>query len=342
LGRTAQQTDIEQDSGSSGGIVTGYLCIAAAALFWGISATLGRAVFNGKLRIADQVIPVIPPQMLAQSRTSIAAVALIVVLLLRGGTARLRMNRRDLRNAAVLGILGVAGSNFFYYYAIQQTTVATAIILQYLAPVFVLLYMVARGFQHATTQRVVGVTAAVLGCVLAIGVVQHTAAFPWLVVSTSSLRFNVAGVAAALIAAVAFAFYNVYGRELLARNDRWRVLTWALIGAGVFWIVVNPPWKIAAAHYSALQWEFMGVFSISSILIPFSLYFLGLHYLDATRAIVTSCLEPVLSIAIAAAALGENVSGVQVAGIIVVLSATVVVQLPEKRNATPVIVEPIE
>jgi len=252
------------------------------------------------------------------------------------------MTARDARGTVLLGILGVAGSNFFYYYAIQQTTVATAIILQYLAPVFVLLYMLARRLQHATAQRVLGVTAAVLGSVLAIGVVQRTQAIPWLAVSTSSLRFNFSGVAAALIAAVAFSFYNIYGRELLAHNDRWRVLTWALAGAGAFWLLINPPWKIIAAHYSLPQWGFMGVFSITSILIPFSLYFLGLHYLDATRAIVTSCLEPVFSIAIAAAALGETVTGVQIVGIVVVLSATVVVQLPEKQQTHGVLIEPME
>ncbi|HEX8924168.1 MAG TPA: hypothetical protein VF786_00170, partial [Terriglobales bacterium] len=61
-----------------------------------------------------------------------------------------------------------------------------------------------------------------------------------------------------------------------------------------------------------------------------------------TRAIVTSCLEPVFSIAIAAAALGETVSGVQIAGVVVVLAATVVVQLPEKQQEAGVLVEPIE
>jgi drug/metabolite transporter (DMT)-like permease len=341
LAASAQRADIDHSSGSSG-TLWGYLCIAGATLCWGISATLGRAVFTGKLRVADQIIPVIPPQMLAQSRSSIAAIVLLCALLARGGPARLQMSKRDLLNAVILGVLGVAGSNYFYYYAVQQTTVATAIILQYLAPVFVLLYMVARGLQHATAQRVIGVTAAVLGSVLAIGALQHATAFPWLVISTSSLRFNLSGVVAALIAAVAFAFYNIFGRELLAHNDRWRVLTWALTGAGAFWLLLNPPWKIVGAHYSSLQWGFMGVFSISSILIPFSLYFLGLHYLDATRAIVTSCLEPVFSIAIAAIALGETVTGVQIAGIIVVLSATVVVQLPEKQQEPKVIVEPIE
>ena len=75
---------------------------------------------------------------------------------------------------------------------------------------------------------------------------------------------------------------------------------YSLFGAAVFWIVVNPPWKIVAQHYSGAQWLLMVLFSITSMLIPFSLYFTGLQHLDATRAIVTACLEPVWAILLTA------------------------------------------
>jgi len=69
-----------------------------------------------------------------------------------------------------------------------------------------------------------------------------------------------------------------------------------------------------------------------SMLLPFSFYFAGLQYLDATRAIVTSCLEPVFAILIAAAFLGEGLGPLQVVGVVVVLTASIVVQLPEKSS----------
>src|SRR5690348_1596621 len=40
--------------------------------------------------------------------------------------------------------------------------------------------------------------------------------------------------------------------------------------------------------------------AVGSMLIPFSLYLGGLRRLDPTRAVVTSCLEPVFAIAFAA------------------------------------------
>ena len=64
---------------------------------------------------------------------------------------------------------------------------------------------------------------------------------------------------------------------------------------------------------------------------------------EPTKAIVVSCLEPVFSIIIAAIALKETVGPLQIVGIVVVLAATIIVQLPEKGSQEELaIVEPME
>jgi drug/metabolite transporter (DMT)-like permease len=309
----------------------GYLYIAAAALCFGVSATLGRAAFTGRLLAGARGLRSIDPLILAQTRTTFSLLLLAPFLWWRRGRIGMALPRSDFIRCLVLGVLGVAASNYFYYFAIQKTNVAVAIILQYTAPVWVLLYMVARGRQRASAQRVSSVALAVFGCALSIGMV-----------GSGRFHLNAAGVAAALVAALAFAFYNVGGHDLLTRHDHWRILVYVLLGSALFWLVVNPPWKIAAAGYSAGEWLFLLVFAVVSVLVPYLFYFAGLQHLDATRAIVTSCLEPVFSILIAALALGELVRPVQVAGIVLVLLATVLVQLPSGREAEPAIFEPIE
>ena len=319
----------------------GYLFIAAATFFWGLSATLGRAVFTGRLFAGGQALRPIDPLILAQSRTTIALLILLPILLLKGRSS-LRVRSRHLVQFFLLGILGLAASNYFYYFAIQKTSVATAIVLQYVAPVWVLLYMLARRLQRPTMRRVSGVVLAVLGCGLAVGELAAQRGFPWLAIS--GIRFNTVGVVAAELAAISFAFYNVYGQHLLQIYQRWTVLVYSLLGAAVFWQLVNPPWKVIAQHYSGGQWLFMAIFAVTSMLVPFSLYFTGLQHLDPTRAIVTACLEPVWAILLTALILGELVSPMQVVGIVVVLSATILVQRPERKDRSePLIaVEPIE
>ena len=314
----------------------GYFYIASAAFLWGISATLGRAAFTGHVLPGGislgGSLNRIDPLILSQSRAALSLSVLLPVLLVRRGASALRVPGRDLIRFFLLGVLGVAASNYLYYLAIQRTNVATAIILQYTAPVWVLLYTVARGAQRPSLRRIAAVGLAVAGCALAVGFV-----------GSGGLRMDAIGVTAALLAAFSFAFYNVGGHSVLARYDRWKVLLWVLLAASIFWIFVNPPWKIVAAHYNREQWGFMLVFSLVSVLGPFSCYFAGLQHLEPTRAIVASCLEPVFSILIAALVLGELLRPVQTVGILLVLVAIVLIQLPERAaRDEELMVEPIE
>jgi drug/metabolite transporter, DME family len=304
--------------------VRGYLYIATATFFWGISATLGRAAFTGRLPGLRAVSP-IDALILSQGRVTFSFLILLAVLrLLRGGYS-LRISTRDLGQLFLIGILGVAASNYCYYLAIQRTNVATAITVQYTAPIWVLLYAVARGLQKFTLQRIAAVGLALTGIALVIGVL-----------SRSALRLDTIGICAALLAAFSFAFYNIGGHDILARRDRWIVLLYTTGSASLIWILINPPWKLMAAHYSAAQWLFLLVFSLLSVLAPFSFYFAGLQHLEPTRAIIASCLEPVFSIVITAIVLGEVMHPLQLLGIIFVLAAITVAQLPGR------LVEPID
>jgi len=310
--------------------IRGYLFIASATLCWGISATLGRAVFTGRLFASGGALPPIDPLMLSQSRTTFSLLVLAPILLAVRGRTGMMLPKRDFWRAMVIGVVGVAASNYFYYLAIQKTNVATAIILQYTAPVWVLLYMVARRLQRATAQRVIAIAVALFGIALVINIFGG-----------GGLRLDRVGVLAALGASFSFACYNVFGGQLVQEHDRWKALVYVLLGAVVFWLILNPPWRVVATHYSGRQWVFLFVFAVTSVLLPFSLYFSGLHHLDPTRAIVTSCLEPVFSIAIAAIALGELVGPVQIVGMVLVLAATLMVQMPE-RGERSMVVEPME
>ncbi len=314
----------------------GYFFIGSAAFLWGVSAALGRAAFTGRLPLGTATTRAIEPLILSQTRVTFSLLVLFPILVVLQGWQRIKLPARDLASCFVLGMLGVAASNYFYYVAIQRTGVATAIILQYTAPVWVLLYVVARGQQKLSLQKVMAVGLAVSGIALVIGIIGGAN-------GGRGLRFDSYGLVAATLASFSFAFYNVGGHRILARHDRLRVLVWTLAAASAFWLVVNPPWKIAAAHYAAAQWLFLFVFSMISVLGAFSLYFLGLQQLEPTRAIIASCLEPVFSILLAALLLGEILRPIQTLGIVLVLAAIVIVQRPSRGAAEEsLVVDPME
>src|SRR6202140_2187822 len=247
------------------GPLRGFLFIGAAAFFLGVSASLGRAAFTGRL-VPGSGVRSVDPLILSQCRTSFSFLAVAPGLFMRRGLKPLRLPLRDLGKIFLLGLAGVAASNYFYYLAIQRTNVATAIIVQYTAPVWVLLYMVARGAERVTVSKIGSVLLAITGIALAIGLFRH-----------GGFQLDAIGVIAALVAAFSFAYYNIGGHYLLARYDRWTVLLYTTLAASLFWLVVNPPNKVVAAHYSATTWLFLAMFSLLSVLLPFTFYFAGLE-----------------------------------------------------------------
>lgn len=312
--------------------VRGYAYIGTAAFLWGISATLGRGAFTGRWFAGGRALRPIDPLVLSQCRTGFAFLVFLPIFLAKRGWRGVRLPARDFGRMLLLGIFGVAASNYAYYLAIQRTNVATAIIVQYTAPVWVLIYMVARRLQRATLPRVAAVALALTGTALVTGLF-----------GSGGLRLDAIGIAAALCAAFSFAFYNIGGHSMLARYDHWMVLLYTTLTASLFWIVIDPPWKIVAAHYSGEQWLFLFGFSMISVLAAFAFYFAGLRHLEPTRAIIASCLEPVFSIVLAAIALGEVLRGLQGLGIVLVLGAIVVVQIPDRKTHEPaMVVEPVD
>jgi len=288
----------------------GYFLIAAATFCWGGAATLGKGIFEGRIFPG---LPRISPLVLTQTRTTIAVLLLILFLLLRHGPGMFRISKPDLLLCALIGTLGLAGSNFFYYWAIQKTTVAAAITVQYTAPIWVLLFMVARGRQVATWQRILAVLLCLVGVALVMGLF-------------SDIKLNTPGILAAMLAAFSFSFYNIFGQELVTRNHPLKVMSYALLSSAILWLILNPPWRLVAQHFTAPQWGFLLLFAGLSMLLPYISYFNGLKYLDSTRAVVTSSLEPVFAIVLAALFLNEGLRGLQAAGIAAVLIATIMIQ----------------
>jgi drug/metabolite transporter (DMT)-like permease len=290
----------------------GYFFIASATFCWGAAAVFGKAIFNGSLFAGHALIS---PVVLTQTRTSFAVLVLAPFLLVRFGRRIFRINRSDLTLCFLVGTLGVACSNYFYYLAVQKSTVSLAITVQYTAPVWVLVYMVVRGRERATVQKSAAALVAMTGTALAIGVFH------------SNVQLSAVAVASALLASFGYAFYNIAGQGLVTRNHQFTVMFYVLLSSALLWLVVDPPWRLVAQHYSREQWEFLFAFACLSMVLPYMLYLSGLKYLDPTRAVITSCLEPVSAILFAVLFVNETLRALQVAGIVAVLAATVMVQI---------------
>ncbi|HUI64180.1 MAG TPA: EamA family transporter [Bacteroidota bacterium] len=283
----------------------GYAMVASAAFIWGTAATAAKLLLSRDINTV----------LLVQTRVTFSAIVLGTVLaVLR--PELLRVRPADLWRLALLGILGIAGSNFTYYFVIKEASVSVAILLQYTAPLLIMAYAAVTKEEDLTPLKVFSACAALLGCALSVGAFQRP-----------SLPVGGPALALGILSAFTFAFMTVFTRHLLARYSLWTVTLYGLLFASLFWLLINPPWRIVEESPTAPLWAALVALAIFSVLIPHSLFFAGLRHVVPARAIIISTLEPVVAIATAALVTGERFGAVQAAGAVLVLGAVVILQL---------------
>ena len=193
----------------------GYLFIAVAATLWGASATMVKHLFNIQY----------PPLIIVQTRVSIAFIVLAVFFLITNPRI-LAFRMRDIPHFFVVGVCGIAGSNYFYYFAIKESNVATAIVVQYSAPIMVALYAIVVQHEKMTRYKLLSLVCSTVGIFLAVGGLNGL------------LVANHKGIVLALAAAVSYAIFNIAGKPLTKKYSVWSVAgfhTWcgnAVLAAG--------------------------------------------------------------------------------------------------------------
>lgn len=253
--------------------------------------------------------------------------SLLAFLLLAGylGVRRpraLKVAARDLPFFAAFGVFGLAMVHFTYFKTISLTSVATAILLEYLAPILILLFSVAFLGERLSWALPAAVGLSVLGCGLMVGAVGGTG----LIVSPEGIGWG-------LTSAVFFALYTVMGKYAVHRWSPWTLLAYGLGAAALFWLVVLGPGAVLGVLAEPRRFGIVMFMALVSTVAPFGAYLMALHHIDATKASITATLEPGVAALVAFFLLGEALSPLQLIGAAVVLCAIIVVQLPGRVAA---------
>lgn len=294
----------------------GYIAISLAAVLWGVAATVAKSFFNRSYE----------PLILVQMRVTLSF-AVLFIYFLSTNRSFLRFSLKDIPHFLIVGILGVAGSNYFYYAAIKETNVSTSILVQYTAPIMVMIYAVLFQKEKLSLAKISALLLSLIGIFLAIGAYNP-----------EIIQGNVIGIIYALIAAVSFSIFNISGKSLTEKYSIWTGLVYLLGAASIFWSFINTPMEILQANYTIDDWKVFGIIALISILLPYSLYYYGLHHIQSSKAIIISTLEPVVAIISEWLFLGGRMGLIQVIGALFVITAIVVLQRDSKNNE-PILVQ---
>ncbi len=283
----------------------GYLCIVTAAVLWAISGSSAKFLFNRG----------ITPFAVVQTRLTLAAAVLLGWLFLRRRDL-LVVARRDVFYFAALGIFGVALNQFTYLFTISRINVAAAILLQYLGPSLIAIYLVTFARERLSRLTVAAIVGATIGCYLVVGAYR-----------LSVVQLNGLGIASGLLSAVSFAAYSLMSEYGMRRYNPWTVLLFAFGFAAVVWNLLHPPLSGFRGGYGPLEWLWIGYIGILGTLVPFGLYLEGINRVRATRASVTATLEPITAGVFSYICLGETMAPLQIFGGVLVIGSVILLQI---------------
>ncbi|WP_238392154.1 DMT family transporter [Halorussus amylolyticus] len=242
--------------------------------------------------------------------------ATVVVWLLLGVRGDLRLLRgRSLALGLGLGAVGYAAQSGLYFWGLTFMTAGLVGILLYTYPVFVV-GIAALGLDERVTRR----TVAALGAALA-GVALVTGADP--------AGADVRGVAVVLGAALVYAGYITTSRVALTTVDPQVLTAHVLPAAGVSFLVFGSATGRLTVPATAYEWGVVVALAVVATAIPVLAFFAGLRRIGASNASIVSTAEPVVTLLLGAAMLGEPITAATVSGGALVLGGVLLVQTGE-------------
>ena len=277
----------------------GYALVAAGAAMFALGGNLARYLLD------DGVSAVRLSQLRSAGSLIVVAIALAIVR-----PHLMRVRRDELPQLAFLGICGLALVHATYYAAIDRLEIGVALVIQYTAPLILLVWLRVRYGRRLAPSLWGAVALSIAGCFLVVRAYDPGA-------------LDGLGVAAAVGAALTFAIYMVASERAGQRHEPVTTLLWAFLFASLFWAVVQPWWTFPFDRLDV--WLAVGVILVGT-LFPFICVVAALRHIPAPRAAIAATLEPVLAAIFAWFMHDEELAAVQISGGVVVLVAVLWVQ----------------
>ncbi len=291
--------------------------VILAGAFWGSSC-----LFVSRLSALG-----FTPLQCTAIRIFIGALILNAALVIKGrGFGLYRVSLVSFGLAAASGICSVLAMCVFYYYCMTMTGAAVSAILLYTAPVFVMIMSVAFLGERITPKKIAAFAVAIVGCALVSG-------------AASGVTVNAVGVLCGVLSGFAYSLYGILTSLYMKRNSEplaFSALSFAFAAVGALLLaspvgVVQRASAIEGVGVLTLILLFI-VFSLCTSVIPYVLYTAGLVGVRPDVASILAFSEPLTAALFGIAVLRQPFDLWQGAGIALVVTAIVILNISFARK----------
>lgn len=278
------------------------LFIIIAGVFWGTSG-----LFSSWLTPYG-----FTPVQMTTMRGTVSAVLMVIYILIKDPKL-FRLPKKE-----ILLVLGSGSSLFFtaftYFMSIKASTVSTAVILMYTAPIFVLIYSVLFLGEKLNLIKGISIFLMIVGCALVSGIV-------------GGMKFSPLGVIFGLTAGIGYSAYNIFAKVLSMHKVPTETITgYSFLVMGTIGLFVcNPVGLVTIAAAKPLETiPFIIGIGVFTCILPYFLYNIGLREVPAGTATALGIIEPLSATLLSVAFLGEQMTIPLGIGIVLILGAVFV------------------
>ncbi|MCM3238689.1 EamA family transporter [Heyndrickxia oleronia] len=257
----------------------GLFLVITGAIFWGIGGTVAKKLFQ------QYGIDV---NWLVSTRLLIAGGLLLVIQLIgkdRSQVLAVWKTKRTAVQLIIFGLIGMLAVQYTYMASIKHGNAAVATLLQYLAPVIIIIYLIIRKQTTLTRQDLYTVSLALIGCFFLL----TNASLSQLSVPTPAIIWGI-------LSGLALAFYTLYAIPLLKQYDSLVIVGWAMIIGGFALSFIHPPWQMDFSHLTLEAYSYLVFVIIFGTMIAFWFYIKSLQSLSPKESSLLGSIEPLAAV----------------------------------------------
>ena len=213
------------------------------------------------------------------------------------------------------------GTSGFYFWSLQASSISTAVVLMYTAPIYVMLVSVLFLGERFSALKGISLVCMLAGCVLVSGIV-------------GGMSLNGIGIVMGFLSGISFAAYNVLTKIAMQKKCRpMSVTLYSFLFMTLIAICICKPQHIVPILQKDLFCilAFTVFFGAVTLILPYTLYTVAMRTLPAGTASSLGIVEPMAATLIGVLVFHEELTWLAAIGMVLILLAVFLLGVAENR-----------
>lgn len=293
----------------------GIILAILGASFWGLGGTVSDYLFK------HQNIDI---NWYVTARLLISGLLLLTIFKILNPRQSIFIVFRNVTNTIQLLIFSTLGMllvQYAYMASINYGNAAIATLLQYIAPVYIILWFIIRKKETFKLFDVIAILLTLTGTFLLL----TNGSLDSLMISSSSMIWGI-------ISGLSLAFYTIYASNLLSKFPSILVVGWAMLISGILMNFKAPIWQFTMSQIDISVILYLAFGIILGTAMAFFFFIKSLNYLSAKETTLFGTIEPVMAIVASALWLKVVFLPFQLLGIVLIIILILALSLKKDKE----------